>query len=106
LYTGAEEEMAVPGDMSSAYSMTEPDRASSDATQVSIKIKITDTKVIINGRKLYENCQYNPEMQVSILMGCSDPNNPNIWNRHTTLIVPATSPSLQQIRNLTIMGYD
>ncbi|KAL5116304.1 hypothetical protein ACEQ8H_005762 [Pleosporales sp. CAS-2024a] len=94
------------GDMSSAYSMTEPDRASSDATQVGIRMKITDKEVIINGRKLYGNCQYNPEMQLFILMGCSDPHNPNAWNRHTTLVVPANSPGLKQVRNLTIMGYD
>jgi acyl-CoA dehydrogenase len=94
------------GDMSSAYSMTEPDRASSDATQVGIKMEITDKEVIINGRKLYGNCQYNPEMQLFILMGCSDPNNSNAWNRHTTLVVPANAPGLKQVRNLTIMGYD
>ncbi|KAF1935061.1 acyl-CoA dehydrogenase family member 11 [Clathrospora elynae] len=94
------------GDMSSAYSMTEPDVASSDATQVGIKMELTDKEVIINGRKLYGNCQYNPEMQLFILMGCSDPANPNAWNRHTTLVVPANSPGLKQVRNLTIMGYD
>jgi acyl-CoA dehydrogenase len=94
------------GDMSSAYSMTEPDVASSDATQVGIKMEITDKEVIINGRKLYGNCQYNPEMQLFILMGCSDPDNANAWNRHTTLVVPANSPGLKQVRNLTIMGYD
>ncbi|KAL6161663.1 hypothetical protein ACJQWK_08616 [Exserohilum turcicum] len=94
------------GDMSSAYSMTEPDVASSDATQVGIKMDITENEVIINGRKLYGNCQYNPEMQLFILMGCSDPTNPNAWNRHTTLVVPANSPGLKQIRNLSIMGYD
>lgn len=94
------------GDMSSAYSMTEADVASSDATQISISMEITDKEVIINGRKLYGNCKYNPDMQVFILMGCSDPKNPNAWNRHTTLVVPANSPGLKQIRNLTIMGYD
>jgi hypothetical protein len=60
LYTGAEEEMAVPGDMSSAYSMTEPDRASSDATQAGIKMENTDTKVIINGRKLLRKLPIQP----------------------------------------------
>lgn len=94
------------GDMSSAYSMTEPDVASSDATQIGIKMEITDKEVIINGRKLYGNCKTNEEMQLFILMGCSDPTNPNAWNRHTTLVVPANSPGLKQVRNLTIMGYD
>jgi acyl-CoA dehydrogenase len=94
------------GDMSSAYSMTEPDRASSAATQVGIKMEITDTEVIINGRKLYGNSQYNPEMQLCILMGCADSDNPDAWNRHATHVVPTKSPGLKQVRNLTIMGYD
>ncbi|KAF2852468.1 acyl-CoA dehydrogenase/oxidase C-terminal [Plenodomus tracheiphilus IPT5] len=94
------------GDMSSAYSMTEPDVASSGATQVGISMEITDKEVIINGSKLYGNCKYNPEIQNFILMGCSDPKNSNAWNRHTTLVVPANSPGLKQVRNLTIMGYD
>ncbi|KAI8932300.1 hypothetical protein NX059_010496 [Plenodomus lindquistii] len=94
------------GDMSSAYSMTEPDVASSDATQVGISMEITEKEVIINGRRLYGNCKYNPQMQLFILMGCSDPKNPIAWNRHTTLVVPANSPGLKQIRNLSVMGYD
>lgn len=96
----------MDGDMSSAYSMTEPNVASSDATQVGIKMEITDTEVIINGRKLYGNCQYNPDMQLFILMGCSDRENENAWNRHTMVVVPANTPGLKQVRNLSIMGYE
>jgi acyl-CoA dehydrogenase len=96
----------MEGKMSSAYSMTEPDRASSDATNIGCKMEITDTEVIINGRKLYGNANWNEEMQVYILMGCSDPENPNPWKRHTTVLVPSRSPGLTMVRNLTIMGYD
>ncbi|KIW09159.1 uncharacterized protein PV09_00094 [Verruconis gallopava] len=94
------------GEMSSAYSMTEPDVAASDATNIACRMEITDKEVIINGRKLYGNVSYNKEMKIFILMGCSDPTNPNPWKRHTTLIVPSDAPGLTIKRNLSIMGYD
>ena len=97
------------GEFSSAYSMTEPDRASSDATNVGCRITRDPNDpqyLLINGRKLYGNCKYNPEMKLYILMGLSDPSNPNPWRRHTTVLVPSDTPGLTQTRNLTIMGYD
>jgi len=96
----------MEGKMSSAYSMTEPDRASSDATNIACSMRIEGDEVVINGRKLYGNAQWNDEMQIYILMGCSDPENPNPWRRHTTLVVPSRTPGLTMKRNLTIMGYD
>jgi len=96
----------MDGDMSSAYSMTEPDRASSDATQIGCSIRREGSELVINGRKLYGNAQYNEDMKIYILMGCSDPDNPNPWKRHSAIIVPSDSPGLTQTRNLTIMGYD
>ena len=99
----------MEGTMSSAYSMTEPNVASSDATQIDCRIT-EDPKdpnyLLINGRKLYGNAQWNKEMGVYILMACSDPENPNQWARHTTVIVPSNSPGLVMKRNLSIMGYD
>lgn len=101
-------EPLMNGDFSSAYSMTEPDVATSDATQVSLDMrKSSDGKhYIINGRKLYGNARWNPDMKLFILMGCSDPTNPNAHRRHSTLLVPADTPGLTMLRNLTIMGYD
>jgi acyl-CoA dehydrogenase len=96
----------MEGTMCSAYSMTEPDRASSDATNIGCRMDITDKEVIINGRKLYGNALWNQELGFYILMGCSDPNNSNPWNRHTMVIVPSNTPGLKMKRNLTIMGYD
>ncbi|KAF2430458.1 acyl-CoA dehydrogenase NM domain-like protein [Tothia fuscella] len=96
----------MEGKMSSAYSMTEPDRASSDATTIGCEMKIGEKEVVINGRKLYGNVSYNEDMQIYILMGCSDPTNPDPWKRHTTLVVPSRAPGLTIKRHLTIMGYD
>lgn len=96
----------MEGNMASAYSMTEPDRASSDATNIGCSMRFEGDEVVINGRKLYGNSNVNDEMKIYILMGCSDPDNKDPWKRHTTLIVPSHAPGLTMKRNLTIMGYD
>jgi alkylation response protein AidB-like acyl-CoA dehydrogenase len=94
------------GDFSSAYSMTEPDRASSDATNIACRITREGDEYVINGRKLYGNVLWNDEMKIYILMACSDPDNPNAWKRHSMLLVPSNTPGLTMKRNLSIMGYD
>lgn len=96
----------LAGTASSAYSMTEPDVASSDATQIGCRITREGNEYVINGRKLYGNSLFNSELKFYILMGCSDPENPNKWKRHSTVIVPTNTPGIKQVRNLTIMGYD
>ncbi|KAF2404501.1 acyl-CoA dehydrogenase NM domain-like protein [Trichodelitschia bisporula] len=96
----------MDGTMSSAYSMTEPDVASSDATNIGLSMRIEGSEVIINGRKLYGNSQANPDLGIYILMGCSDPTNPDPWKRHTTVVVPSRAKGLTMVRNITIMGYD
>lgn len=98
----------MEGEASSAYSMTEPDRASSDATNIACRITLNKAtnEYVINGRKLYGNVLWNEDVKFHILMGLSDPENPNPWRRHTTIIVPRDTPGHRQIRNLRIMGYD
>ncbi|KAJ0306360.1 hypothetical protein COL5a_003651 [Colletotrichum fioriniae] len=95
----------LDGTASSAYSMTEPDVASSDATQIGISIKREGDFYVINGRKLYGNCLWNKDLSFYILMGCTNPDNPK-WSRHSMIIVPCNTPGISQVRNLTIMGYD
>ncbi|CAM1510089.1 Fc.00g004240.m01.CDS01 [Cosmosporella sp. VM-42] len=96
----------MDGTASSAYSMTEPDVAASDATNIGIRITREGDEYVINGRKLYGNCLWNKDLTFFILMGLSDPDNANQWNRHTMLIVPCDTPGITQVRNLSIMGYD
>ncbi|TPX07219.1 uncharacterized protein E0L32_010813 [Thyridium curvatum] len=96
----------MEGTASSAYSMTEPDVASSDATNIGISMRREGDEYVINGRKLYGNCLWNKDLTFYILMGLSDPENPDKWHRHTMIIVPCNTPGIQQVRNLTIMGYD
>ncbi|KAJ3524732.1 hypothetical protein NM208_g11940 [Fusarium decemcellulare] len=96
----------MDGTASSAYSMTEPDVASSDATNIGIQMTREGDEYVINGRKLYANCLWNKDLSFYILMGLSNPEDPNKWNRHTMLIVPCDTPGITQVRNLSIMGYD
>ena len=96
----------LDGTAASAYSMTEPDVASSDATQIGIRITREGDSYVINGRKLYGNCLWNKELSFYILMGLSDPNNSDRWRRHSMVIVPCNTPGITQVRNLSIMGYD
>ncbi|CAI6088613.1 hypothetical protein V2G26_008090 [Clonostachys chloroleuca] len=95
----------MEGTASSAYSMTEPDVAASDATNVGIRITKDGDEYVINGRKIYGNCMWNKGLAFYIMMGCSDPENPNPWERHSTVIVPADTPGFTQVRNLNVLGY-
>ncbi|KAL3469646.1 acyl-CoA dehydrogenase/oxidase [Aspergillus californicus] len=94
------------GEFSSAYSMTEPDVASSDATNIAINIRREGDEYVINGRKLFGNVQWNEDIKLYILMGCTDPQNPSPRLRHSMLLVPADTPGLRMRQNLSIMGYD
>ncbi|KAL3444203.1 acyl-CoA dehydrogenase/oxidase [Aspergillus insuetus] len=94
------------GEFSSAYSMTEPDVASSDATNIGIEIRRDGDEYVINGRKLFGNAKWNRDVKLYILMGCTDANNSDIRRRHSMLLVPADSPGLTMRQNLSIMGYD
>ncbi|KAJ5675232.1 uncharacterized protein N7477_005166 [Penicillium maclennaniae] len=96
----------LAGDFLTAYSMTEPDRASSDPRTLACRIHREGNEYVINGRKLFGNAIYNPDIRVIILMGLSDPENPDPWKRHSMLFVPTDSPGLTMKRNLTIMGYE
>ncbi|OAL35799.1 hypothetical protein AYO20_04949 [Fonsecaea nubica] len=96
----------LDGECLSAYSMTEPDVAASDATNISCRIRREGNEYVINGRKLYGNWIGNEDVKFYILMGCSDPDNPDPWKRHSTVIVPRDTPGLKAVRYMTIMGYD
>lgn len=99
-------EPLLNGDFSSAYSMTEPGVASSDATNISISMRRDGDEYVINGRKLFANVKWNPDVKLYILMGCSDPQDPNPWRRHSMILVPSDTPGFRIRQNLTIMGYD
>jgi acyl-CoA dehydrogenase len=94
------------GDIRSSYAMTEPQVASSDATNIELRIEREGNEWVLNGRKwfitgaMYERCQ------IFIVMGKSDPDNTNRHMQQSQVLVPKGTPGLQVIRPLTTLGYD
>jgi len=96
----------LAGDIRSAYAMTEPAVASSDATNVECLIKRDGDDYIVNGRKwfitgvLHENCK------IVIVMGKSDPDNPSRHKQQSQILVPIDTPGVTVVRSLRTLGYD
>ena len=98
-------EPLLAGEIRSAFAMTEPDVASSDATNVQCSIVRDGDEYVINGRKwfitgiLHENCK------IIILMGKTDPDNPNRHLQQSQILVPRDTPGVKVVRALTTLGY-
>ena len=93
----------LKGEIRSAFLMTEPDVASSDATNIETSIVKDGEHYIINGRKWWSSGAMNPNTKVYIVMGKTDPN----ADRHvqqSMIIVPADAPGVKIIRPLTVFG--
>jgi acyl-CoA dehydrogenase len=96
----------LSGDIRSSYAMTEPQVASSDATNIELQITRDGDEWVLNGRKwfitgaMYERCK------IFIVMGKSDPENPNRHQQQTQVLVPKNTPGIELIRPLTTLGYD
>ena len=94
------------GDIRSSYAMTEPQVASSDATNIELSIARDGDEWVLNGRKwfitgaMYERCK------IFIVMGKSDPDNPNRHKQQSQVLVPKETPGLEILRPLTTLGYD
>jgi len=94
------------GEIRSSYAMTEPDVASSDATNVRTSIVREKDEYVINGRKWFiTNAPYE-RTKIFIVMGKSDPDNPNRHLQQSQVLVPRDTPGLEIVRPLTTLGYD
>ena len=99
-------EPLMSGEIRSSYAMTEPDVASSDATNVRTSIVREGDEYVINGRKWFiTNAPYE-RTKIFIVMGKSDPDNPNRHVQQSQVLVPRDTPGLEIIRPLTTLGYD
>ncbi len=98
----------IDGNIRSAFLMTEPDVASSDATNIETSIKKDEAtnEYIINGRKWWSSGAMNPKTEVYVVMGKTDPN----AQRHiqqSMILVPANTPGVNVVRPLRVFGtYD
>ena len=96
-------EPLLAGQIRSSYLMTEPQVASSDATNVETSIKRDGDEYVINGRKWWSSCVFDPRNKIYILMGKTDPS----ASRHTQqsmVLVPAGTPGFEIVRSLRVMN--
>lgn len=94
------------GDIRSAFSMTEPDTASSDATNVETVMLRDGDDYVINGRKWFSTGAASPNCKVSIVMGKTDPDNPNRHQQQSMILVPLDTPGVKIVRNIPVMNHE
>ena len=96
----------LAGEIRSSYCMTEPDVASSDATNIETRIERDGDHYRINGKKWFiTNAPYE-RTQIFIVMGVSDPVHENRHQRHSQILVPKHTPGVRIVRPLSTLGYD
>ena len=95
----------LEGKIRSAFAMTEPDVASSDATNIATRIEKKGDNYVINGRKWWTSGAGDPRCAVYILMGKTDPEAPR-HSQQSMVLVPATTPGITIVRPLSVFGYD
>lgn len=94
------------GEIRSSYAMTEPQVASSDATNIELEIRREGEQWVLNGRKWFITGAMNERTRLFIVMGKSDPQNPDRHKQQTQVLVPRETPGIQLVRPLTTLGYD
>ena len=96
----------MEGTIRSGFAMTEPDVASSDATNIRCEIKRDGDEYVINGRKWFTTGAMRDSCEIFILMGKTDPDNPNRHAQQSMILVPRDTPGVTILRNLSTLGFE
>ncbi|HVU29522.1 MAG TPA: acyl-CoA dehydrogenase family protein [Sphingomicrobium sp.] len=95
----------MEGEIRSAFLMTEPDVASSDATNIRCRIERSGNAYVVNGRKWWSSGAGDPRCRVAILMGKTDPS-AELHKQQSMILVPLDAAGITLKRHLTVFGYD
>jgi acyl-CoA dehydrogenase len=95
----------LEGRIRSAFAMTEPDVASSDATNIATRIERDGDEYVVNGRKWWITGAMNPETEIFIVIGKTDPD-ASRHKQQSQLLVPRDTPGLTVVRPMHVLGYD
>ncbi len=98
-------EPLLAGEIRSAFAMTEPRVASSDATNIESRIERDGNDYVINGRKWWTSGIGDPRCKVLIFMGKTAPDGPR-YNQQSMILVPTDAPGIDVVRMLNVMGFD
>ena len=98
-------EPLLDAEIRSAFCMTEPDVASSDASQIATRIVRDGDEYVITGRKWWSTGAMNPDCALLVVMGATDPEAER-HRRQSMVLVPRDTPGVRIVRPLTVFGYD
>jgi acyl-CoA dehydrogenase len=94
----------LEGEIRSCFAMTEPDVASSDATNISLRVERDGEDYVLNGRKWWISGALHPHCKIMIVMGKSSPDAPR-HRQQSQILVPIDTPGVQILRGLPVFGY-
>jgi acyl-CoA dehydrogenase len=95
----------LDGEIRSCFSMTEPDVASSDATNIRCRIERDGDEYVITGRKWWSSGALSPRCRLSIVMGVTNPD-ADTYRRQSMVLVPMDTPGVRIVRNVPVFGYE